>query len=403
MNKKFINRILSMFLLISILFSNSFTLLSSSHTDITSAYLTKIGDVDYHLKYDNGIRDSFVICSVVGHYIGDKFYPAYCVNPELPGAETTPYDVAIREVLHNDAVWRALVNGYPYQSAESMGLSEFDAYFVTKMAVYCALGKSDINRFSYNVGDSVGEKMLRKLQEIVNIALNGTDTMQTGTLNYTKIGELTESGNYYYQEYSVNSRVELTNYSIVNVAGFGDGSYIGNLDGNVQTSYSNGEHFRIYIPKSNMTSDIDGAISVVAKTKIYPILYGESGNSELQNYAITSDPYGDEDIVVDLKIPVNNGRIEINKTDDTTSQPVKDVTFGLYKDGIEVARATTDSNGVANFNNLYSGNYILKEIETNPNYVINNQEFTVNVEYNGFVKLDIQNEYKEGNIKVIIS
>ena len=83
MNKKFINRILSMFLLISILFSNCFTLLSSAHTDITSAYLTKIGDVDYHIKYDNGIRDSFVICSVVGHYIGDKFYPAYCVNPEI--------------------------------------------------------------------------------------------------------------------------------------------------------------------------------------------------------------------------------------------------------------------------------------------------------------------------------
>ena len=47
------------------------------------------------------------------------------------------------------------------------------------------------------------------------------------------------------------------------------------------------------------------------------------------------------------------------------------------------------------------GNYILKEIGTNPNYVINNQEFTVNVEFNGYVKLDIQNDYKEGNIKVI--
>lgn len=191
--------------------------------------------------------------------------------------------------------------------------------------------------------------MLRKLQEIVNIALNGTDTMQTGTLNYTKIGELTESGNYYYQEYSVSSRVELTNYNITNIAGFGDGSYIGNLEGNVQTSYSNGEHFRIYIPKSNMIGNIDGAIAISAKTKTYPILYGESGSSELQNYAITSDPYGDERIDINLQIPTNNGRIEINKTDKTTSQPVKDVTFGLYKDGVEVARATTDSKRYCKF------------------------------------------------------
>ena len=57
-------------------------------------------------------------------------------------------------------------------------------------------------------------------------------------------------------------------------------------------------------------------------------------------------------------------------------------------------------NGVANFNNLYPGNFILKEIGTNPNYVLNTAVFNVDIEYNKTTTKNITNEYKKGHIKV---
>ena len=66
-----------------------------------------------------------VTCSIVGYYRNDKFYPAYCMNKELPGAETEEYSVNISDYVNNEKVWRVVTNGYPYNN---MGLSDDDAY-----------------------------------------------------------------------------------------------------------------------------------------------------------------------------------------------------------------------------------------------------------------------------------
>ena len=50
--------------------------------------------------------------------------------------------------------------------------------------------------------------------------------------------------------------------------------------------------------------------------------------------------------------------------------------------------------------NLYQGNYRLKEIATNENYVITNSEFEVSVQYNEKKVIEIQNERKRGNLKI---
>lgn len=401
MKRIIMKKLLCVLLVVLTLFSTCFNLVSSAHTNITSAYLQKIGQADYHLKYDHGDRVSYIICSVVGHHIDGVFYPAYCVNRNLAGAETAPYDVAITQVLDNNAVWRVLVNAYPYKSAASMGLSEFDAFCVTKMAVYCVLGQSDVNKFVADPGDGTAVHMLNKLRELVNIGFNGSETMQRGTLSSGKVGEFTETGNYYYQEYSVNSGVEISNYSITNIAGFGDGSFVANTNGGAQNSFGNGEHFRIYVPKSKLNADINGAVSISARTKTYPILYGESNNPNLQDYVVTSDPYGDESIVVNMKIATNTGKVKVNKTDDYTKNPIQGVTFGLYrKDGTEVAKATTGADGVATFSSLYQNSYVLKELSTNEKYILNTMEFDVDVKFNGTSTVNVENEHKKGNLKV---
>lgn len=399
MNKIIIKKILCVLLLMLILFSNSFTLISSAY--ISSAHLQEVGDAPHHLKYDFGNRTSYVVCSVVGYHLNGQFYPAYCLNRNLQGAETAPYDVVVNQVMDNNAVWRVLVNGYPYQSASAMGLSDFDAFCVTKMAVYCVLGQSDVNRFVADSSDGTAVHMLNKLRELVNIGLNGGETMQTETLASSPIGEFTQAGNYYYQEYAVDSRVEIAGYNISNFTGFAEGSYIANTNGDAQNSFGNGEHFRVYIPKAGLGSDVNGNIEINAKAKIYPILYGQSNNPNLQDYVLTTDIYGDENTSVSLNIATNTGKITVNKIDDYTKKPISGVTFGLYKrDGTEVARATTDAEGKIIFSSLYQDNYILKELSTNDNYILNTAEFEVNVEFNGTSNISVENEHKKGNLKV---
>ena len=102
-----------------------------------------------------------------------------------------------------------------------------------------------------------------------------------------------------------------------------------------------------------------------------------------------------------MSIKTNTGKIKIIKNDAETNLPIAGVTFQLRKkDGTVVANATTNEKGEATFPNLYQGNYVLKEISTNDNYILNESEFDVNVEYNGTTNKTITNEHKRGDIKV---
>ena len=120
-----------------------------------------------------------------------------------------------------------------------------------------------------------------------------------------------------------------------------------------------------------------------------------------QDYLVTFDPFGDSVGRADMNINTNTGRIQINKTDSETSQPIEGVTFQLQKvDGTVVANATTNAEGIATFSGLYQDNYKLVEIDTNENYVINKATFDVNVEYNKTSTQNITNEHKKGNLKI---
>ena len=43
------------------------------------------------------------------------------------------YEVAFRDTLNDDGLWRIVVNGYPYRTPEQMGLNNADeAYIATE-------------------------------------------------------------------------------------------------------------------------------------------------------------------------------------------------------------------------------------------------------------------------------
>ena len=145
-----------------------------------------------HLLFKKGDGSiSSVICSIVGYNVGDKFYPAYCMDPSLPGAESGEYGVNISDYTDNVKVWRVVTNGFPYNN---MGLSDDDAYLVTKMAVYCVTGKSNIGMFTYDENEPVTKQTYDALKTLVEvIAEDESIQKQTGTITINKDGDFTEN------------------------------------------------------------------------------------------------------------------------------------------------------------------------------------------------------------------
>ena len=139
-------------LLLSIIFISYLANIVKAVYEIKEAYIVKIGEAPYHLKYYNESKKMYTysICNIVGYYKDNKFYPAYCLNRDLHGVGAVDsYTVDIDKIIDNEQVWRAVKNGYPYKTAKQMGVeSEYDAFAVTKFAIYCLLGQADINLYT---------------------------------------------------------------------------------------------------------------------------------------------------------------------------------------------------------------------------------------------------------------
>jgi uncharacterized surface anchored protein len=404
-------RILAMLMLVLTLFSTINP--SVFATEISSANIQNRGDVEYHLQYWNEAKNAwyYITTTYTTYSEGGKEYPAYCVNREHPGVGeldgyTVDVNASVTDVLGDVRIWRTIINGFPYKSASELGVAnDLEAFQATKQAVYCILYNFDpVTRFrGANQGaDARGDAIKNAIVNMVNIGRNGSQLPSDPNITLSNSGNLYEDGNYYTQKINVSSTVEMTNYTITATANLPQGTIITNSNGIQTNSFNGNESMYVKIPKSQMVQDISNAIiNVQGKCKTYPVFYGKTRTEGTQNYALTYDPFGDGVGRATLNIKTNTGKLQINKTDSETSKPIAGVTFQLTKaDGTVVANATTNLNGIATFSGLYQGNYKLKEISTNDNYVINKATFDVNVEYNKSTNQNITNDHKKGNLKI---
>ena len=401
---KILSKILVILLLAIIFISNAYEIVKASY-EISEEYIQKIGVADYHLKYykeEKGMY-TYCICNIVGYYNDGTFYPAYCLNKDMHGVGTVEnYSVDIDSLIDNNQVWRAVKNGYPYKTAGDMGLSsDFDAFAVTKFAIYCLTGQSDISLFTADEADEEGQAMLQALHNLVNIGLYGTDTYKS-EVKISQKGELTEDGEYYSLIYKVTAGSTIQEYDIKSVSGLSNGEQITDIDGNIRTSFSSGENFKIKIPKENLNSDKNFNIQIDAKLKSYPLYYGRTRISGTQNYLLTANNYQNISSEINTNLKLNTGKIEINKLDDETSEPIEGAEFELYNSKNEkLGVYTTDSNGKIEIPNLYQGKYSLKETKTNENYILDeNANYTIDVFYDKTSTINIENKHKKGNLTI---
>ena len=378
------------------------TNISTAATFGDTAKLQSVGACHRNLEFKFSVGWSTVKCNYIAYIEDGKKYPAYCILHGYDGVdEAGSYNVTLTEILDDERIYRVILNGFPYKSAAELGVDDdYDAYLATKQAVNCIMLDRDVRKL-YRGANASGNKIVDAIEKMVDIGRNGTQTFRDAVVTISKVGSLKEEGNYYTQEYSVSSDIQMSQYTITYANNMPANAYIANTNLNSQTTFNSGNNFKVVIPKSSMNSNLDIRIGVQTKCKTYPVFFGKTTKENTQNYAVSMDPYGDYSKNTSLTTNVNTGVLKVNKLDADTQEAIQGVVFGLYKsDGTQVATATTNSSGVATFSNLYQGNYKLREISTVGNYILNSQVFDVSIEYNKTTTQTVTNYYKKGHLKI---
>ena len=369
---------------------------------ITKANLINDHSIKTHIKQYNAGDFYEVKCNYICYKIGENKYPAYCIAPGIHGVdEEGDYTVTVNDLLNDKLIYNTILNGYPYKTAAQLGVeTNDDAYVATKLAIKSLLLDRDIKEH-YKAMDEKGEKIIEAMYNIAENGKAGNAVNKEVLLSINKVGDLVEKGDYYYQEYSISADVNISNYTVKRLENFSDNCFITDTNGVKKEEFSNNQNFRVMIPKSDLDKNISGKITVTASCNTKPIFYGEAPNSSIQDYAVTYEPYAEYTASTTLNKNTNTSSIKVVKQDAETSQPIENVSFGLYKEnGDYITTQKTDSNGIAIFNNLYQGTYKLKEIESNEEYIKDDTVYEINTEYNKQSTKTITNIHKKGNLKI---
>lgn len=398
-------KIISIIMLILILLNSMPSIVSAF--DINNAKIEDLGDCGYHLQFWDAKQGkwSYIITNMVGYRDSEGIlHYAYCMDVTKPGVgEEESYTINVTEMLKDPKVYTAIINGFPYKSASELGVeNDYDAFALTKQAVYCILYNRDVRTF-YRCGDIRGQKMIDAMDRIVNIARNNPQIPSTSTeLNINKIGDFQEDSKegYYSQTYSVSGGAEVKDYT-VSIGNYYDGTIITDINGNIRNVFSGGENFKILVPINSIIENKSISISVSGNVKNYPIFYGKAPSDNLQDYALTYSAYSTAKGNQKLDIDAYKSSIKVVKADQETKKPLKGVEFNFrYSDGQNIGNYKTNSNGEISINKLKQGKVIATEVATLNEYILNDKEQEIILDYNTYKELTVENEHKKGDLTV---
>ncbi len=338
---------------------------------ITKADLYSKGEVVL-FDYDNiGIGVEVIVYQKDG-----VEYPAYCVNKGRPGVtKDHEYSVSINQMLANQKIWRAVVNGYPFKTPEELGCNTMEeAYAATKMAVYDAMYNYDLEKFTIHRDLDSNRRVVAAIKKIITAARNSTETKIAATL---KIEEITENwqvdnidSNYISKTYSVKASAANKTYQISLTGENSNRFKITDMQNKEKTEFATTENFKILLPIADLEKAGEFEITAYSKLETKPVLYGETPNPEWQNFAVTAGTYEETDVTLKQTYQENKTKIEIQKQDGDTKKPLSNAVFHLLDENKQVlyTELTTNEQGIINLDYLLPGTYYLEEVQSPNGY-----------------------------------
>ncbi|HFK6458304.1 TPA: SpaA isopeptide-forming pilin-related protein, partial [Listeria monocytogenes] len=312
--------------------------------------------------YDNSIK-SYLRTEQVKSSSGAY---SYCLDPHRrsPNGENLGNGTKL-----SDKVYRAYINGYPYKTPASLGVSDVaKAHYATQMAVWVADGKIKASNLTKWTDASV-KKAYDKIMKEVN---SGKATQNMALNISTKTSPAHISGSFYYSGYYTVTGV---NTDAVSYTVTMSKQPVGTV---VEKS---GNKFRFKIPK-NSAAKTSGSFSATVKmTATGKVTKKNTAKTTAYQNMVTMEKQTKvTSVSVSTSWSAIIGSVKLVKTDENKNV-LKGAVFGLYDSTNKlIQKGTTNEKGELSFNKIQFGNgYYVKEISAPTGYVGNSQKHQVNI------------------------
>lgn len=355
-------------------------------------------------RYNNLLKRNGIdlTCIPLAYKKDGQEHPVYCLNLELEGAtEKFSYEVSIDSNISNMEIWRTIINGYPYKTLQELGCAtKEEAYLATRQAVYCAVYGRDPNSY-IAIGGEAGERTLNAMHQIVKAARTSTETKQSSTMKINSSNNKWEidtiDSNYVSKTFEVTAAAGISDYKIELTGNLIEDMKVVDEKNIIKNEFKGNEKFKILIPISNLKQDGNFNILVKGNVATKPVLYGISGNSTLQNVAVTGSIYEDGSGSKQEYYFENLAKIVILKQNQETKEPLKGVKFNIlnYNKEVIYSDLTTNEEGIVEIKNLLPGQYYIQEIETLEGYEPYERLIEVNLKLNEEVKITVNNLHSQ--------
>lgn len=362
---------------------------------IDEANLYSKGKLECFKYQETNIEVQFVVYEKDG-----VEYPAYCLDRNLPGVtEDKKYTVSADKLVTDAKIWRAVTNGYPFKTAKQLGCnSDIEAFAATKMAVYDAM-------YNYNWDDfqginAQGNRVVAAAEKIAKAARSSSATKPVSIVTVktsdTKWEMDSINKDYASKTFTVTTNVESTKYDVKLNNVKIENVKVTDEKNNAKTSFKTGEKFKVLIPISEMDKSGNFEIEVTADMKTRPILYGNSGNSSLQSYALAAGDYEFESAKLRVNYLKNEAYIELFKKDAETREPLKGAKFNILDENKNIVYSDleTDENGLVRISGVKPGKYYIQEIKSPDGYTGYEQLIEIDLKLNQAYRVNVNNYEK---------
>ncbi|EDT70517.1 collagen adhesion protein [Clostridium perfringens D str. JGS1721] len=376
---------------------NAISVQASEHLRAT---VNKIERLDGFVKDKTSSRPSVGMWYMkIGNQYGNT---VYCMNylKQYPNGSHDYPDNGGKQA--DDKAYSILKYGYPYVSAESLGLEDYrEAYQATQIALwtYTDLDKINVNNL-VSISGAKGDRIIKVAKEIYNKAMSSPQPQQARLELTPENSEATLQGDEFIAgPFSVNvtggGKWEEFNAKLMKAP---QSAYTCDVNGNKKSIFKNGEDFYVRFSKTEPTGSF--GIKVFVRTDFPVGLVYESYSPSVQDMILidreVQNPTNDK---VSISWKEALGALSVIKTGDN-GELLTGAKFQLKDlDGTVVGEKTSE-NGRLSFEGLKPTEYILEEVES-PKGFLKAEPVKVTVKAGETTEINVVNEQIKGRIEIL--
>lgn len=291
-----------------------------------------------------------------------KEYPAFCANPNRGGVENFAaknYDVDVDQLDTDPHVWGAITNGYPYKTPAELGVkNEYEAYYITKMAVWAIVHDNYSNLNDWKANGSQNDHVEKAMKALVAKGRANTAVYPTWLAvnpKSTTVSVDEKDSNYISQTYTLKSNVDIKSYRVVIDGNVPAGAKVTDVSNKEKTEFAGSElTFKVLIPKDSPKGEF--RVLVKGKLENKSVLFGVAHDEKKQNYYVSPLPSYNGDSWVQLAYAPEGGDVpdtpetpttdvQILKVKKGTTEGLTGAVFKVEVDGKTIGHYVTDKKG----------------------------------------------------------